>query len=98
LGRDVAGETIMGLERVAKAMHEAGLSAEIDRTGHHPIVFFCISRQIGLTFPIGLIILSIALYKAKAINMITTVLLIVGIVLFPIGRIIVGPPLMLLGI
>ncbi len=86
----LAGETIMGLERVAWAMNEAGLSAEIDRTVHHPTVFST-SRQIGLTFPIGLIIMSIALYKAKAINMLTTAILIIGIILFPIGRIIVGP-------
>ena len=84
------GETIMGLDRVAWAMNEAGLSADIDRTVHHPLVFFT-SRQLGLTFPIGLIILSIALYKANAISMITMALLIIGIVLFPIGRIIVGP-------
>lgn len=84
------GETIMGLERVAWAMNEAGLSADIDRTVNHPLVFFT-SRQLGLTFPIGLIILSIALYKANAISMMTMALLIIGIVLFPIGRIIVGP-------
>lgn len=86
----LVGETIMGLDRVAWAMNEAGLNAEIDRTVHHPIVFST-SRQIGLTFPIGLIILSIALYKAKTISMVTTVILLIGIILFPIGRIIVGP-------
>ncbi|MBK7869390.1 MAG: hypothetical protein IPJ74_01270 [Saprospiraceae bacterium] len=86
----LAGETIMGLERVAWAMNEAGLNAEIDRTVHHPIVFST-SRQIGLTFPIGLIILSIALFKAKTISMVTMAILIIGIILFPIGRIIVGP-------
>lgn len=83
-------ETIMGLERVAWALNEAGLSADIDRTVHHPIVFFT-SRQLGLTFPIGLLILSISLYRANAISMITMALLIIGIILFPIGRIIVGP-------
>ncbi|MBK8484427.1 MAG: hypothetical protein IPO86_09060 [Saprospiraceae bacterium] len=86
----LVGETIMGLERVAWAMNEVGLSAEIDRTVHHPIVFST-SRQIGLTFPIGLIILSIALFKAKTISMVTMAILIIGIILFPIGRIIVGP-------
>ncbi len=86
----MAGETIMGLERVAWAMNEVGLKGEIDKTVYHPIVFST-SRQIGLTFPIGLILLSISLYKARAVNLITMALLIVGIVLFPIGRIIVGP-------
>lgn len=86
----MVGEMIMGLERVAWAMHEAGLSAEIDRTVDLPIVSN-LSRKIGLTFPIGLIVLSIALYKAKTLNMLTTTALIIGSVLFPIGRIIVGP-------
>lgn len=86
----LAGETIMGLERVAWAMNEAGLSAEIDRTVHHPLVSDT-SRKIGLTFPVGLILLSIALYKARAINMAAMAILIIGIILFPIGRIIVGP-------
>lgn len=86
----LAGETIMGLERVAWAMNEVGLTDEISRTVHHPLVSLS-SRNIGLTFPIGLIILAISTYKAKAINSITLILLIIGILLFPIGRIIVGP-------
>ena len=86
----LAGETIMGLERVAWAMNEVGLQEEIKNTVHHPIVFST-SRQIGLAFPIGLIILSISMFKAKAINLITMIALIAGILLFPVGRIVVGP-------
>lgn len=86
----LAGETIMGLERVAWAMHDAGIQEEIKNTVQHPLVFST-SRQIGLAFPIGLIILSVTMFKAKAINSITLILLIVGILLFPVGRIVVGP-------
>ena len=86
----LAGETIMGLERVAWAMNEVGLQEEIKNTVHHPMVFST-SRQIGIAFPIGLIILSISMFKAKAINLVTMIVLIVGILLFPIGRIVVGP-------
>lgn len=84
------GETIMGLERVIWAMNEAGLQEHINNTVHHPMVFLT-SRQIGLTFPIGLIILSISLFKSRAINLLTMFALIIGILLFPIGRILVGP-------
>ncbi len=86
----LAGETIMGLDRVAWAMYDVGLEDEITNTVHHPQVFST-SRQIGLAFPIGLLLLSISLYKARAINMLSMIVLMIGIILFPVGRIIVGP-------
>ncbi len=86
----LVGETIMGLDRVAWAMNEVGLADEIGKTVHHPLVSNT-SRKIGLLFPIGLIILAFSTYKAKAINIISLILLIIGILLFPLGRIILGP-------
>ena len=85
----LAGATIMGLDRVGWAMHEIGLGNEVSRTVSHPRVFFT-SRFVGLTFPIGLILLSISLYKAKVLNLMWMLILIIGIILFPVGRIVVG--------
>ena len=92
----LAGETILGLERVAWAMNEIGLNEEIKNTVYHPVVFST-SRKIGLAFPIGLIILGISKFKARVINLVTVVILLIGIVLFPVGRIAIGPSANVLG-
>lgn len=64
-----------------------GVSAEMIRNAHqNPWVFFT-SRATGITFPIGLIMLSIGLYKNKTISLPLLIGLVVSIILFPIERI-----------
>lgn len=45
------------------------------------------TQMIGIFFPIGLILLSISLYKNHIFNRLIQLLLILGAILFPIGRI-----------
>lgn len=84
------GTTIMGLERVGWAMSMQEFTREqIMATINYPVVFFT-SRAPGLTFPIGLLILTYTLYKAGQLSLSATLLLAVGVILFPVGRIVAG--------
>jgi len=97
------GITIIGMGRTAEVMRMHEISPELIRTVlSEPILFFT-SRTPGILFPIGLIMLTITMKKAGSLNTLNTLLLIIGIVLFPVGRIgsevlfnVIGDALMLI--
>lgn len=85
------GATIMGLERMAWSMRLHQLEADqVIDVLTEPAVFFT-SRAPGLTFPLGLLLLTFALTRAGALSRVAAGVLAVGIVLFPVGRIVAGP-------
>ncbi|MBZ0180805.1 MAG: hypothetical protein K8F36_16095 [Melioribacteraceae bacterium] len=81
------GITIIGSERAAGSMliHQIDIEV-IKQILSEPILFFT-SRMPGILFPIGLIMLSIAMKKAGSLSLPNTLILILGILLFPVGRI-----------
>lgn len=81
------GITIIGMSRFAWGVEMEGVSAEvITSADSNPWVFFT-SRFPGITFPLGLIMLAVALKRKKVINNYVLAGLIVSILLFPLGRI-----------
>jgi len=97
------GITIVGMGRTALSMKMHQINRElISSVLTEPILFFT-SRMPGILFPIGLIMLTATMKKAGALSNINTILLIIGIVLFPVGRIgqeivfnVIGDALMLI--
>ena len=81
------GITIIGMSRYQWGIELQGVDREIITNAHmHPWVFST-SRSPGLTFPIGLIMLGIALRRNGLIKPLFLVGLIISILLFPVGRI-----------
>jgi hypothetical protein len=81
------GITIIGMSRFAWGVEMEGISRDvIIAADSNPWVFFT-SRFLGITFPIGLIMLVIGLKRHYFINTYLLVGLIVSILLFPLGRI-----------
>lgn len=86
----LAGATIMGLERMIWSMVELGMELDVAReVAMEPLVFVT-SRATGLTFPIGLLILTFAAARARVLAGWQVGLLALGAILFPVGRIVVG--------
>lgn len=82
-------------------MHQIGPEL-ISAVLTEPILFFT-SRMPGIFFPIGLILLTVTMKKADSISTANAILLIIGIILFPVGRIggeilfnVIGDALMLI--
>ncbi len=81
------GITIIGTSRVGMSMLMQGIEKEMIMAAmYEPIVFFT-SRAPGILFPVGLILLTITMKKAGSINTVNSAILLVGIILFPVGRI-----------
>lgn len=82
--------TIMGLERMAWAMRLHGIPDEqVSQVLLDPTVFST-SRAPGLAFPVGLLLLTVALFRAGVLSGFKASVLAIGILLFPVGRIFVG--------
>ena len=85
------GGTIMGLDRMAWSMRIHDLASDVARdVMTEPVVFFT-SRAPGIAFPIGLLLLTYALRRADVLSLAAACILAVGVCLFPVGRIAVGP-------
>lgn len=81
------GITIIGMSRFAWGVETEGVShAVIVSADSNPWVFFS-SRFPGITFPVGLIMLVVALKRKNVINNYLLAGLIFSILLFPLGRI-----------
>jgi hypothetical protein len=81
------GITIIGMTRYAWGVGVEGVAPATIQAAHaNPWVLFT-SRVPGITFPIGLIMLSIALKRNHRINGLLLTGLIFSILLFPLGRI-----------
>lgn len=97
------GITIIGMTRYTWGVEAEGVETEILTAAHANPWVFLSSRATGITFPIGLILLVIALQQQQPVSRWLFAGLLIAILLFPIGRIsqtlpinVVGDGLMLL--
>ncbi len=85
----MTGATIMGVHRTAHVLSGAVGEAEMAAAPGAKLLL-ATSIQPGLTFPIGLLILTLALRRAGALSGPMAAVLAAGAILFPVGRIFVG--------
>ncbi|HEX8246745.1 MAG TPA: hypothetical protein VF599_01065 [Pyrinomonadaceae bacterium] len=82
----MAGASMQILFRVYAVLDEAG-DAQASELLQKTMKLIATTQMIGIFFPIGLILLSISIYKNRIFNRLTPLLLAAGAILFPIGRI-----------
>ena len=83
--------SMSGFDRAAWSMWRHGIPSDsIQEVTAEPAVFL-LTRPPGITFPIGLILLTIYVIKAGHLTRLQGALLILGVVLFPVGRVFAGP-------
>jgi hypothetical protein len=82
----IAGASMQILFRVYVVLEEAAATQAVELL-RSTFKLIATTQMIGIFFPIGLILLSISLYRSRAVKPILAALLAAGAVLFPIGRI-----------
>lgn len=82
----VAGASMQVLFRVYAVLEEQGAMATADQL-RSTFKLVASTQMIGLTWPIGLILLSIACLTTRVVNIAVPILLTIGAIAFPIGRI-----------
>ena len=98
----MAGASMQVLFRVYAVLNEAGAEQAIELL-QKTMKLIATTQMIGIFFPIGLILLSISIYRSRIFNRITPPLLALGAILFPIGRIggsaiaVIGSDIVLIG-
>jgi hypothetical protein len=82
----MAGASMQVLFRVYAVLEEAGAGQAIELL-QKTMKLIATTQMIGIFFPIGLILLSISLYRNRIFKPLVPLLLTIGAILFPIGRI-----------
>jgi hypothetical protein len=82
----MAGASMQVLFRVYAVLEETGASQAVELL-QKTMKLIATTQMVGIFFPIGLILLSISLYSNRIFNRLIPLLLTVGAILFPIGRI-----------
>lgn len=82
----MAGASMQVLFRVYAVLEEVGDKQTVELL-QKTMKLIATTQMIGIFFPIGLILLSISIYSNRIFNRVIPVLLAVGAILFPIGRI-----------
>lgn len=82
----VAGASMQVLFRVYSVLNEQGSTATIDQL-RSTFKLVASTQMIGLNWPLGLILLSIACVTTRAVHIAVPILLVIGAIAFPIGRI-----------
>ena len=82
----VAGASMQVLFRVYSVLEEQGSMAAIEQL-RSTFKLVASTQMIGLTWPLGLILLSIACLTTRAVHFAIPILLVLGAIAFPIGRI-----------
>jgi hypothetical protein len=85
----LTGATILG---VSRALFVVGGSDAMEVLSPEQQATLVATFQTGILFPIGLLILTVALRRAGALSPSAAALMALGAILFPVGRIIVGFP------
>lgn len=85
----VMGATMMGMFRTLTQMEERGIEASTIEAVHAPLI--ATTQAPGLLFPVGLLILTAGLWKSDVLPRPLVVVFGLGAILFPVGRILVGP-------
>ncbi len=82
----VAGASMQVLFRVYAVLEEQGSKAAVEQL-QSTFKLVTSTQMIGLTWPIGLVLLSIACLTTRVVHIAVPILLLIGAVAFPIGRI-----------
>ena len=82
----MAGASMQVLFRVHAILIESGATQTVEML-RGTLKLVAATQMIGITFPIGLIIVAVCLYRSGFFYQIIPLLLAIGAVLFPIGRI-----------
>ncbi len=82
----IAGASMQVLFRVYAVLNEQGSTQTVDQLGQ-TFKLVASTQMIGITFPIGLILLAISLLIIDRTKWLHALLLTIGAVAFPIGRI-----------
>ncbi len=82
----VAGASMQVLFRVYSVLEEQGATATIEQLSS-TFKLVASTQMIGLGWPLGLILLSIACLTTRAIHIAVPILLVIGAIAFPLGRI-----------
>ena len=82
----MAGASMQVLFRVYSVFDEAGDGRAVELL-QKTMKLIATTQMIGIFFPIGLILISISTYSNRIFNRLASLLLVVGAILFPIGRI-----------
>ena len=82
----MAGASMQVLFRVYAVLEEAGNAKAIELL-QKTMKLIATTQMIGIFFPVGLILLSISIYSNRTFNRLIPLLLAIGAILFPIGRI-----------
>jgi hypothetical protein len=82
----VAGASMQVLFRVYSVLQEQGSTATIEQL-RSTFKLVASTQMIGLTWPIGLILLAIACLTTRVLHIAVPILFIIGAIAFPIGRI-----------
>jgi hypothetical protein len=82
----LAGASMQVLFRVYAVLSEAGSTATIRQLGS-TFKLVASTQIIGIAWPVGLLILSLICFRVRSISSIVPIVLIIGAITFPIGRI-----------
>jgi hypothetical protein len=82
----MAGASMQILFRVYAVLDDAGVGQATELL-QKTMKLIATTQMIGIFFPIGLILLSISIYSNRIFNRLIPLLLTIGAILFPIGRI-----------
>lgn len=82
----MAGASMQVLFRTHAVLIESGADQTVEML-RGTLKLVLATQSIGLTFPIGLIILAVGIYRSGQFNSLVPVVLVIGALLFPVGRI-----------
>lgn len=82
----LAGASMQILFRVYSVLQEQGSTVTIEQL-RSTFKLVASTQMIGLTWPLGLILLSIACLTTRAVHIAVPILLVIGAIAFPLGRI-----------
>ena len=82
----VAGASMQVLFRVYAVLEEQGATSTIEQL-KSTFKLIAATQMIGLHWPVGLVLLSIACLTTRAVHIAVPILLVIGAIAFPIGRI-----------
>ena len=82
----MAGASMQVLFRVYAVLNERGADQAIELL-RDTFKLIATTQMIGIFFPVGLILLAVSVYQSNVFNRMTSLLLLLGAVLFPVGRI-----------
>ena len=82
----MAGASMQVLFRVYAVLREQGAAGTVGQLGS-TFKLVASTQMIGIAWPLGLLILSLICFRLRSVSFIVPLLLLIGAIVFPIGRI-----------